>query len=126
MSRVRSKNTSPEMRVRRLAHAIGLRFRLHRQDLPGKPDLTFPRHRVALFVHGCFWHRHQGCKKASTPKSRTDFWVSKFEHNVARDRQNEEALSALGWRVLVIWECETKSDDEIHNILSEVARAPRG
>lgn len=120
MSRVRSKNTSPEMRVRRLAHAMGLRFRLHRKDLPGKPDLVFPRYRIALFVHGCFWHRHPSCAKASTPKSQTDFWASKFDRNVERDRRNEEALNALGWRVLVIWECETKTDGGIRNILSKI------
>jgi DNA mismatch endonuclease (patch repair protein) len=124
MSRVRSKNTSPEMRVRRLAHASGMRFRLHRPDLPGKPDLVFPRHRVALFVHGCFWHRHAGCAKASMPKSRMDFWEAKFERNVERDRQAERRLEALGWRVLVVWECETKSDDEIRELLSRVARDP--
>lgn len=124
MSQVRSKNTSPEMRVRRLAHASGLRYRLHRRDLPGKPDLVFPRHRVALFVHGCFWHRHPGCAKASMPKSRSDFWREKFERNVERDRQAEQELEALGWRVLVIWECGTKSDREIRALLWQVAHDP--
>lgn len=122
MSRVRSKDTSPEMRVRRLAHALGLRFRLHRRDLPGKPDLVFPRHRVALFVHGCFWHRHPNCAKASTPKSRISFWESKFTRNVDRDRQNVTHLKAMGWRVLVLWECETKSDEQIFEVLSRIVR----
>lgn len=126
MSQVRSKNTSPEMRVRQLAHAMGFRFRLHRKNLPGKPDLVFPRYRVAFFVHGCFWHRHSNCAKASTPKSQTDFWTSKFERNVERDRRNEEALNALGWRVLVIWECETKTDDEIRKILSKIPDQSEG
>lgn len=121
MSRVRSKDTSPEMRVRRAAHALGLRFRLHRRDLPGKPDLVFPRHRAALFVHGCFWHRHPGCAKASMPKSRPDFWQAKFERNIERDRRVETELEALGWRVFVIWECETKSDERIRDLLTRIA-----
>ncbi|HYI49626.1 MAG TPA: very short patch repair endonuclease [Allosphingosinicella sp.] len=108
MSRVRSKNTSPEMRVRRAAHALGLRFRLHRKDLPGKPDLVFPKHRVALFVHGCFWHRHPGCSKASTPKSRTPYWEAKFRANVDRDVRVSRELELLGWSARTIWECETK------------------
>lgn len=120
MSRVGSKNTSPEMRVRRLAHAMGLRFRLHRKDLPGKPDLAFPKYRAVVFVHGCFWHRHPDCPKASTPKSRTEFWNAKFASNIERDRRNEEALRALGWRVFTIWECEAKSDDEIRAILERI------
>ncbi len=108
MSRVASKNTSPELRVRRAAHAVGLRFRLHRADLPGKPDLVFPKYRVALFVHGCFWHRHPNCRKSSTPKTRTTFWDNKFAANVARDRQVIKALRRIGWRVVVVWECQTK------------------
>lgn len=105
-----------------MAHAMGLRFRLHRRDLPGKPDLVFPRYRAALFVHGCFWHRHPGCSKASTPKSRVEFWRAKFEHNIERDRHNEEALCALGWRVFIVWECETKSDEEIRSFLLGIAQ----
>lgn len=108
MSRVAQKNTGPELRVRRIAHALGLRFRLHRRDLPGTPDLVFPRHQVALFVHGCFWHRHSGCRKATTPKSRQEFWQGKFDRNVERDREVEAALLDLGWRVETIWECETR------------------
>jgi len=108
MSRVKGKNTSPEIRVRRLAHGMGLRFRLHRKDLPGKPDLVFPRYGVALFVHGCFWHRHPSCPKASLPKTRIKFWQSKFEKNVERDQRNIEEITALGWNALVLWECETK------------------
>lgn len=113
MSRVRGKNTSPEMRVRRAAHAMGSRFRLHRKNLPGKPDLVFAKHRVAMFVHGCFWHRHAGCTKASTPKSQVEFWQRKFDANVTRDERVEAELLALGWRVVTLWECETKSDDEL-------------
>src|SRR4051794_24038421 len=103
MSRVKGKNTNPEIRVRRAAHALGLRFRLHRKDLPGRPDLVFPKHRVALFVHGCFWHRHPGCSKASMPKSRTKYWQEKFHVNVTRDARVEAELTRLGWCVATIW-----------------------
>jgi DNA mismatch endonuclease (patch repair protein) len=119
MSQVRSKNTSPEMRVRRVAHAMGLRFRLHSKDLPGRPDLVFPRHRTVLFVHGCFWHRHSGCLKASTPKTRPDYWNAKFDHNLKRDRRVASDLADLGWRVVTIWECESKSTDRLVEILKQ-------
>lgn len=111
MSRVRSVDTSPEIRVRRLAHAMGLRFRLHRRDLPGTPDLVFKKYRRCVFVHGCFWHRHPGCSKATTPKSNIDFWGAKFAANIARDEQVRNALEYLGWNVSVIWECETKKPE---------------
>jgi DNA mismatch endonuclease (patch repair protein) len=122
MSRVRGKHTSPEMRVRRAAHAMGLRFRLHRKDLPGKPDLVFPRHGVALFVHGCFWHRHPGCPKSSTPKSRTEYWTDKFERNVERDARAIAELEALGWRTAVIWECATKNAAQLAHTLEVLLR----
>jgi DNA mismatch endonuclease (patch repair protein) len=108
MSRVTGKDTKPEMVVRRIAHALGLRFRLHKRDLPGRPDLVFPKHRLAVFVHGCFWHRHEGCRLASTPKTRAEFWQAKFDTNVARDVSAVEQLAASGWKVLVLWECETR------------------
>lgn len=107
MSRVRGKDTTPELAVRRTAHALGYRFRLHRRDLPGTPDLVFPSRRAVIFVHGCFWHRHPFCRKASVPTSRVDFWNEKFDRNVSRDRRNVDELVQLGWRVLTIWECET-------------------
>ena len=107
MRRVRSKDTTPELVVRRAAHSLGYRFRLHRRDLPGTPDLTFPRLRKTIFVHGCFWHRHPGCSRTTTPATRADYWREKFEQNVARDRRNVAMLRALGWDVLVVWECET-------------------
>ena len=128
MSRVRGKHTKPELIVRRAAHAHGLRFRLHRKDLPGHPDLVFPKYRLALFVHGCFWHRHPGCAKASMPKSRTDFWQAKFEANVARDTRVTAELDELGWRVATIWECETKRpevlDAALRTITADPNRAP--
>ena len=106
MARVRDKNTRPELIVRQTAHALGFRFRLHRKDLPGSPDLVFPRHRKAIFVHGCFWHRHPGCPKASMPKTRAEFWKSKFVANVQRDARSIAALKEMGWKVCVLWECE--------------------
>jgi DNA mismatch endonuclease (patch repair protein) len=106
MARIRGKNTRPELIVRRTAHALGFRFRLHRRDLPGSPDLVFTRLRKAIFVHGCFWHRHTGCPKASTPKSRAEFWASKFAANVQRDVRSVAALEELGWEVCILWECE--------------------
>lgn len=107
MRRVRGKNTTPERAVRRVAHALGYRFRLHRRDLPGTPDLVFPRLRMAIFVHGCFWHRHEGCARTTMPKTRAAYWREKFEQNVRRDRRNLAALRCLGWEVLVVWECQT-------------------
>ena len=108
MSRVRGKDTTPEMIVRRAAHALGFRFRLHRKDLPGRPDLVFPSRRKAVFVHGCFWHRHAGCRMASTPKTRAEFWAGKFDRNVRRDAAAVETLEQAGWRVMIVWECETR------------------
>ena len=113
MARIRGRDTAPEIAVRRIAHRMGLRFRLHRKDLPGRPDLVFPKHCLAVFVHGCFWHRHQGCEISHIPKSRTEYWTQKFAKNVDRDQRNEEALKSLGWRVLVIWECEIKDKKAI-------------
>ncbi len=119
MSRVGGKNTTPEVRVRKAAHGLGLRFRLHRKDLPGTPDLVFPGRRVALFVHGCFWHRHSGCPKASNPGTRADYWAKKFRSNVERDIRVKSELEASGWRVVVIWECETKDANGLMRILRE-------
>ena len=113
MARVRSKNTSPEMAVRRIAHALGYRYRVHRRDLPGCPDLVFSSRKAVVFVHGCFWHRHPGCSKASMPKSRVSFWTEKFQRNVVRDQENLTALENAGWRVLIIWECQTRDSEAI-------------
>ena len=120
MSRVRGKDTSPEIRVRRAAHALGLRYRLHRRDLPGTPDLVFPKYRVALFVHGCFWHRHHGCRKSSDPKSRRDYWQAKFAANVERDAKVADELEKLGWSVATIWECETRNSERVTSKLREI------
>ena len=113
MSKIKGKNTKPEMTVRSMCHELGLRYRLHRKDLPGTPDLVFPKHRLCLFVHGCFWHRHPGCKYAYTPKSRLDFWLPKLAKNVERDMKAKRALEVSGWRVSIIWECQTKNRDTL-------------
>ena len=118
MSRIRNADTGPEMAVRRLVYSMGYRYRLHRRDLPGCPDLAFPAMRKAIFVHGCFWHRHQGCKYAYTPKSRVDFWISKLEGNRARDRKNLAELEQLGWKVLTVWECEIVDLDLLRDRIS--------
>lgn len=122
MARVRGKDTAPELRVRRIAHRMGLRFRLHRKDLPGKPDLVFAKHRLAVFVHGCFWHRHPDCARASTPATRPEFWEAKFDANIARDRRQQEALGSMGWKVLVLWECGLKDDNVIAAALAAAVR----
>lgn len=121
MSRVAAKNTTPELAVRRHAHAVGLRFRLHRRDLPGCPDLVFPKYRTVLFVHGCFWHRHEGCSKATMPKSSVEYWNAKFERNKERDAWALRALRNLGWRALILWECEAKQSEKVANVLARVA-----
>lgn len=106
MSAIKGKDTKPEMMVRRFLHACGFRFRLHRKDLPGKPDIVLPKYKVVIFVHGCFWHRHKGCPKATTPATNVDRWKTKFDDNVARDARNQAALREAGWDVIVVWECE--------------------
>ncbi|MEM8695914.1 MAG: DNA mismatch endonuclease Vsr [Pseudomonadota bacterium] len=112
MSRVPRFDSKPEIVVRKLAHALGYRFRLHRKDLPGRPDIVFPRLRKVIFVHGCFWHRHD-CKKATTPKSNTRFWIEKFENNVKRDQKALNDLKDLGWGTMVVWECEIKNVERL-------------
>lgn len=118
MRSVRSKHTGPELLIRSAAHRLGLRFRLHDGKLPGRPDLVFPRWKTVVFVNGCYWHRHANCKKATVPKSNTSFWHAKFEANLARDERNYRDLSELGWRVIVVWQCEAKSLAEAINLLS--------
>lgn len=115
MRRIRSKDTAPEMTVRRLAHGLGYRYRLHRKDIPGNPDLVFPGRRKVIFIHGCFWHQHPDpeCRDARPPRSRTEYWGPKLQRNVERDAENVARLKAMGWRVLVLWECELKDRDAV-------------
>ena len=108
MAQVKGRDTGPERIVRSLLHRMGYRFRLQRADLPGKPDIALPKFKTALFVHGCFWHRHPSCKRATMPTSNTDYWDRKFARTVARDAQNQKELEALGWHVFIVWECELK------------------
>lgn len=108
MSRIHSKNTKPEKIVRSMLFSMGFRFRINRKDLPGKPDIVLPRYKTVIFVHGCFWHRHEGCNRATMPKSNTDFWEKKFCANVERDQRVKYELAALGWKVITVWECELK------------------
>lgn len=112
MSRIRSANTLPEVTLRKALHRLGFRFRLHGRRLPGKPDIILPKYHTVILVHGCFWHRHEGCKVATTPKSNTEFWVEKFDRNVRRDAVVVDQLEAASWRVLVVWECELASSDK--------------
>ena len=108
MSAIKSKNTKPEIAVRKVLHSMGYRFRLHRKDLPGSPDIVLPKYKTVIFVHGCFWHRHENCKYASTPKTRQEFWEAKFRENINRDKLNQENLSSKGWKIIIVWECEIK------------------
>lgn len=110
MSKVGNKNTAPELLVRRLLHRAGYRFRLHRRDLPGSPDIVLPRWRTVVFVHGCFWHGHAGCRRSKLPSTRTEFWQAKVERNQERDAHAEHALTKLGYHVVTLWECELKDE----------------
>lgn len=111
MARVRSKNTKPEKCVRSALHRLGFRFRLHRRDLPGIPDIVLPKHKTVIFVHGCFWHQHEGCKKATLPKQNAATWAAKLSRNVARDAEVRQALEMLGWQVELVWECELRQGE---------------
>jgi len=113
MSRIRSKDTTPELRVRKLLHCLGYRYRLHRRDLPGKPDLVFSGRSKVVFVHGCFWHAHRDCKVANKPKTHRRYWNEKFRLNIKRDLQNVSQLQAQGWEVCVVWECEVRRDEAL-------------
>lgn len=117
MSRIKSRDTVPELAVRKVLYRMGYRYRLHSPTIPGKPDIVLKRYRAVIFVHGCFWHRHPGCKFAYTPKSRVEFWTKKFEANVYRDEIVKKQLSDLGWKYLIIWECATKSTETIEYLM---------
>jgi len=113
MSHVRGKDTKPEMVVRSFLHRQGFRFRLHAKDLPGHPDIVLPKYKTVIEVRGCFWHRHPGCKKATMPASNNTFWRDKLQQNAARDAKNDSALTALGWRVIVVWECQLHNSETL-------------
>ncbi|WP_144930201.1 MULTISPECIES: very short patch repair endonuclease [unclassified Pseudomonas] len=123
MRSVKSQNTTPELLIRSLLHRLGFRFRLHRKNLPGSPDIVLPRYRAVIFVHGCFWHRHPGCRLATTPKSRQDYWLPKFMANVERDLRNTKALQEMGWQVIVVWECEIKENVDLEHRLKHALRS---
>jgi len=120
MSAIKSKNTKPEIKVRKILHSMGYRFRLHSKDLPGSPDIVLPKYKTVIFVHGCFWHRHENCKYASTPKTRKDFWNKKFKENIKRDLEIQDKIKNLDWRSVVIWECETKNIENLRDKIIDV------
>jgi DNA mismatch endonuclease Vsr len=119
MSRIRKTGSKPEVRVRKIAHRLGYRFRINRRDLPGTPDIVFPARRKAIFVHGCFWHQHAGCPHANLPSTRPEYWLPKFERTVRRDAANLTRLEQLGWRSLVLWECELLDEGHVQCALKE-------
>ena len=120
MSAIKSKNTKPEIKVRKVLHSMGYRFRLHSKDLPGSPDIVLPKYKTVIFVHGCFWHRHENCKYASTPKTRKEFWNKKFKENIKRDLEIQDKIKNLDWRSVVIWECETKNIEILREKIIDV------
>ena len=120
MSAIKSKNTKPEIKVRKVLHSMGYRFRLHSKDLPGSPDIVLPKYKTVIFVHGCFWHRHENCKYASTPKTRPEFWKKKFKENIKRDSEIQDKIKNLDWRSVVIWECETKNIENLRDKIIDV------
>lgn len=122
MSRVKDRDTRPEMRLRRALYAVGLRYRLQAKELPGRPDIVFRQVKLAIFVHGCFWHRHAGCEHSRTPKSRLDFWLPKFARNVERDAHQRFELEAQGWTVLILWECEIHDDSHLAAAVAQIRK----
>lgn len=123
MSRIRSRDTAPEIIVRSVLHSLGFRFRLHVSRLPGKPDIVLSKYKTVVFVHGCFWHRHPGCKYSYNPKSRVEFWQAKFQQNIERHNKVAGELETLGWKVVVIWECETTRREDVINRLKDLMQA---
>ena len=122
MSRIKGKDTKPEIAVRQYLFANGFRFRKNDKRYPGKPDIVLPKYHTIIFVHGCFWHRHEGCKQATTPKSRTDFWLEKFQKNVQNDAKHIQELKNMGWKVIVLWECELEKqfEETMRNLIGEI------
>ena len=122
MSRIKSKDTKPEMILRKSLHQLGFRYRLHSSDLPGKPDMIFPKFQICIFVHGCFWHRHEGCPRSTIPKTNTLFWQEKFHRNKNRDIENVIRLFDLGWRVEIVWECELSTHEKRLHVIDKLSR----
>lgn len=120
MSRIKSHDTKPEIRVRSLLHRMGYRFRIYKKNLPGSPDIVLSKYKIIIFVHGCFWHQHEGCKKAYSVKSNVEKWETKFKKNIARDTKVRKKLIDLGWDVYIIWECETKNERDLVNIINKI------
>ncbi len=125
MAAIRAKDTLPEMKVRSLIHSLGYRYRLHRKDLPGKPDIVLRKYKTVIFVHGCFWHHHKNCKRANWPKSNQEYWIPKIKRNVERDKKHTKELKKLGWKVITIWECETKNTEGIVKKIDKGLNNPR-
>jgi DNA mismatch endonuclease (patch repair protein) len=126
MSRIRAKNTRPEIAVRKILHRMGLRFRIHKSDLPGKPDICLPKHKAVIFVHGCFWHGHSGCSNARLPKSNRAYWIPKIKRNAERDKIHKTALRKAGWKVITVWECELKNMHRLDKRLRGFFNKPLG
>ena len=124
MSKVGRKSTGPETKLRKALYARGYRYRINVKKLPGSPDIVLPKYKAAIFVHGCFWHRHEGCKYATTPKTRVEFWTKKFEANIVRDARNTKAMIESGWRVIVVWECaiKKKNDEEFDALVDDIVK----
>jgi len=120
MSKIRSKDTGPEFIVRKLLHKLGYRFRIHSKNLPGKPDIVLKKHNTVIFVNGCFWHHHEGCKRSNWPKSNKDYWIPKIKRTIQRDSESLKKLVNLGWNVIVIWECETKKTEKLFESIKKV------
>lgn len=125
MRKIRSKDTKPEMRIRKLLFGLGYRFRLHRKDLPGKPDIVFTGRKRVIFVHGCFWHQHQDCREGRLPGSRQEYWIPKLKNNISRDQKHTVELQKLGWKVLVIWECQVTNIDRTEDMMLKFLGSPR-
>lgn len=122
MAGIKGVNTKPERDLRTALHARGFRYRLHAKNIVGRPDLVFPKYRAVVFVHGCFWHRHEGCRYATTPATRPEFWKAKFEANIARDERVEVGLVQSGWRVATVWECTLRSQGDVQNVAAKIAQ----
>ena len=122
MARIKGRDTKPELALRSALHRLGLRFHVCRGDLPGKPDIVFPRRKLAVQVRGCFWHQHAGCRAGRLPKSRLDYWQPKLQGNVRRDTENDRSLTEMGWRVVVVWECEIKSESDVQRVARRIAK----